>query len=318
MLFGMHPLRIQAGARMKDAALRRSCLLNSRCCVAITASSPPVAVLLSPRCIRPFYIMGESFAGHYIVPLANKLLLSPVDNLDFRGVGLGNAWIDPINQYPSYPDYTLANKLITKDQYDDLQKDFGVCEGNLVADQKTLALISCSSAALKLKSMVPSGTNEYNIRKVKENPFHGYPADVLETFLNKPETQEEMGVGNTTFQACNPAVQALLVSTDLENSVLAGVGTILDAGKKVLVYTGKNDIVCNWIGAERWTAATPWTRQSEFAHAETAPYNVGGRQVGTVKALGDFVVIGIDDAGHLAPRDAPNVALDMVQKFLQR
>ena len=36
---------------------------------------------------------------------------------------------------------------------------------------------------------------------------------------------------------------------------------VLDQGRKVFVYSGKNDYVCNYIGGAEWTNATQWRNQ---------------------------------------------------------
>ena len=38
-------------------------------------------------------------------------------------------------------------------------------------------------------------------------------------------------------------------------------GSVLDAGKKVIVYSGKKDYICNYIGGEEWTNVTQWKEQ---------------------------------------------------------
>lgn len=82
-----------------------------------------------------FFIMGESFAGHYLPNLAMKILTArtgPKINLFgmvraaaslsicpliFHAVraclqGIGDGWISPIIQYKAYIDFALMNNLI--------------------------------------------------------------------------------------------------------------------------------------------------------------------------------------------------------------
>ena len=45
------------------------------------------------------YITGESYAGKYVPALGYKLMqMSDESNINFKGIALGNPWIDPINQ----------------------------------------------------------------------------------------------------------------------------------------------------------------------------------------------------------------------------
>ena len=38
-------------------------------------------------------------------------------------------------------------------------------------------------------------------------------------------------------------------------------GAVLNAGRRVVVYSGKNDFICNYIGGSEWTNATRWNQQ---------------------------------------------------------
>jgi serine carboxypeptidase-like clade 2 len=64
----------------------------------------------------PFYIAGESFAGHYIPNLANKILFNSTftseTGMQFKGVMIGNGWVDPINQINYYDSYLWSVGII--------------------------------------------------------------------------------------------------------------------------------------------------------------------------------------------------------------
>lgn len=36
---------------------------------------------------------------------------------------------------------------------------------------------------------------------------------------------------------------------------------VLDSGRRVLVYSGKEDYICNYVGGMEWTNATKWSQQ---------------------------------------------------------
>lgn len=45
------------------------------------------------------YITGESYAGKYVPAIGHKLMqMSNQSNINFKGIAIGNAFIDPINQ----------------------------------------------------------------------------------------------------------------------------------------------------------------------------------------------------------------------------
>lgn len=62
---------------------------------------------------RDFFITGESYAGHYIPAIAYYLSHNVTDlGLNFKGVAIGNGWVDPYVQYPQYAEFAYENKLI--------------------------------------------------------------------------------------------------------------------------------------------------------------------------------------------------------------
>lgn len=64
---------------------------------------------------RDFYITGESYAGHYIPAISQKLVHSNDIKLKFKGVAIGNGWVDPVRQYPAYIDFASTYGMITPD-----------------------------------------------------------------------------------------------------------------------------------------------------------------------------------------------------------
>jgi len=76
------------------------------------------------------YLAGESFAGQYI-PYFGKsasVVVSRTDNvasaiinststneINLKGIAIGNGWIDPKQQYPGYVDFAYEKGLIKKD-----------------------------------------------------------------------------------------------------------------------------------------------------------------------------------------------------------
>lgn len=57
------------------------------------------------------YFAGESFAGQWIPYFADAALSSNLD-VPLKGIAIGNGWIDPKNQYPSYLDYSVKMGIL--------------------------------------------------------------------------------------------------------------------------------------------------------------------------------------------------------------
>lgn len=59
---------------------------------------------------RDFFITGESYAGHYIPAISYHLIFNTTDlPVNFKGVAIGNGWVDPIVQYPEYATFAHEN-----------------------------------------------------------------------------------------------------------------------------------------------------------------------------------------------------------------
>lgn len=50
----------------------------------------------------PTYIFGESYAGHYVPYFAEQFHRNNIWMVPFKGIGVGDGWIDPKTQLQSY------------------------------------------------------------------------------------------------------------------------------------------------------------------------------------------------------------------------
>ena len=48
---------------------------------------------------------------------------------------------------------------------------------------------------------------------------------------------------------------------DWVHQFASATGMVLDAGRRVLVYSGKDDYICNYLGGAEWTNVTQWKQQ---------------------------------------------------------
>ena len=67
---------------------------------------------------RDFYVTGESYAGHYVPAVSNRLFLEldkpdVKHRINFKGFAIGNGLTDPGIQYGAYSDYALVNNMIS-------------------------------------------------------------------------------------------------------------------------------------------------------------------------------------------------------------
>ena len=94
------------------------------------------------------------------------------------------------------------------------------------------------------------------------------------------------------------------------------VSSLLEGGVPLLIYHGEYDFIVNWIGGLAWTNALQWSGHAGFLLARNTSYVVAGESAGSFKSHGGLTYLKLKDAGHLVPMDVPEVALDMVGRFL--
>ena len=91
---------------------------------------------------------------------------------------------------------------------------------------------------------------------------------------------------------------------------------LLENGIPVLVYAGDQDYICNWLGNQAWTLALPWSGQGAFNATTPADWSVAGAKAGELRSSGTFSFLRVLAAGHMVPRDQPEVALSMINSFV--
>ncbi len=74
----------------------------------------------------------------------------------------------------------------------------------------------------------------------------------------------------------------------------------------MVVYSGKEDYICNYLGGAAWTNATKWKGQDEFQKATLHDWKTeDGTVVGQAKSGGGLSFVQVEKAGHMVPMDQP-------------
>lgn len=134
------------------------------------------------------------------------------------------------------------------------------------------------------------------------------------------------------FECASRAVgEAFEIAGDLEITMKPQLEYLLANQIDVLIYQGTLDLACNTAGAKRWTANMPWKGQSAFTSKSLKPWKstkdgkevVAGefKEVNVKMVEGDekttrFALVTVDGSGHMVPMDQPEIALDMLNRWL--
>ncbi|KAI3426072.1 hypothetical protein D9Q98_008040 [Chlorella vulgaris] len=275
---------------------------------------------------RPFFVTGESYAGHYVPAVASAVFhasrsgqLDPPVNL--QGLAIGNGLTNPAIQYGAYSDYALLNGLIGQGLAEKLKLIYPacrvaleVCDGLDFAFECLLAVQFCQMTQFVPVMIVNADMNVYDIRKQCEGPLCYREFEVLDRYLNQPSVRRELGVGDRVWEACNMGVHSDMMS-DWGHNFDTVLPELLKAGVRVMIYAGDQDFICNHVGNRQWVDVLPWHDASRWALAADQSWEVEGGEAGTVKQVGPMSFVTVFQAGHMVPMDQGKHALDMITRF---
>lgn len=275
---------------------------------------------------KDLYVTGESYGGHYVPAVADRLFRASlrgeiVPPVPLRGLAIGNGLTKPSVQFGAYADYLYDNGNISAPLRDviDLVSpicSFGleVCELTRFTPECVLAVQLCQQIVFAPLQVATLGMNVYDIRK----PCVGqlcYDFSALDEYLNDPAVQSKLGVTPyIEWKSCNMAVYADMLP-DWGRDLSLVLPDLLQAGINVLIYAGDKDFICNWLGNRRWVDGLPWIGADDWAAEGEHAWSVDGEPAGEATNVGPLTFLKVFDAGHMVPMDQPDRALDMITRF---
>merc|ERR1711998_684725 len=288
------------------------------------------------------FIFGESYAGHYVPAIAHRIWKNN-KAADFKiplaGIGIGNGLTNPEEQYKWYPKFgkdgcaaegghapgVLNSKVIGLMNVAMPACTAGIRLCNSGSQDPTTGLAinitACLAAfdACNILTEIPiefTDRNPYDVRIACEKRPLCYDFDAVTDYLNTAEVQQQLGVSKK-WQSCNRAVQLLFSGAgDYLINYHQLIPELLEDGIEALIYAGEMDYLCNWCGNKAWASKLEWSGKAAFNAANDDDYTLNGKVVGRVRSAQGFHFMQAYDAGHLMPMDKPDVALDMLNKFM--
>ncbi|GET87754.1 serine carboxypeptidase, putative [Leishmania tarentolae] len=279
-----------------------------------------------------FYIIGESYGGHYVPSVGYRILMGNKRgdglHINLKGIAVGNGLTDPYTQLPFYAETAyhwckekLGAPCITEKQYEEMLSLIPACQEKVKKcnEGPDDSSMSCSVAYALFNEYVSyyqsTGRNSYDIGK----PCIGdlcYPMQNSVDFYNDLTVKASLGASSAIqWSLCNGEVHTLF-ERDFMRNFNYTIPPMLDMGIRVLIYAGDMDFICNWLGNEAWVKALQWFGADRFNAAPNVEFAVSGRWAGQERTYGGLSFVRIYDAGHMVPMDQPEVALFMVHRFL--
>ncbi|KEQ17663.1 hypothetical protein GZ78_08170 [Endozoicomonas numazuensis] len=271
---------------------------------------------------RPLIIAGESFGGHYVPSIATKILEMNKDasnsNINLIKISLGNPWVDPAIQNPLMPVFAAEHSTLTHKQFN---------------ETRTLSL-NCTTQILKFKDKtVPKWVNDYCMNAVnivvkdaqrnlydfrRRGPDYAFKA--LGQYMNRDDVRT--------------AINAVSVATKKWDDTNSWVADQFAAGEQnsksklfpplfesmpVLIYSGDQDMCCNYFATVSWLQNIDWSGKEAFlATTQKDFYDVYDQAYQTVRSSDNLTMFTFPTAGHLVPMDQPKLAFDMMKNYVQK
>lgn len=283
------------------------------------------------------FLAGESFAGQYIPYTAKAIVKANNPPVSLKGVAIGNGFIDPQNQYGTELE-TMVEKNIWKpdsDDYKRVAKIVDTCRADLAKYASTgvreidscdqiLQTIVARTTAKQQGSSQYTCINIYDVRLSDTSPACGmnWPTTLsaMYDYLRRPDVRKALHVDEghkpEAWVECNANVGSAM-RTDTTSPPSVGIlPELLEAGVKVLLFAGEEDLICNAIGVRRTAENLEWGGSKGFGDHPSQDWYVNGSLAGTWRTARNLTYVGVKGASHMVGVDRPVESHDMMVRFM--
>jgi len=294
---------------------------------------------------QPFWIFCESYGGKMTTSFAkalNDAIKAGKINSNFRGVALGDSWIEPMDFVNTWAPYLFNTAEINQDGYDKISlwanRTQAACDAKQWASATnfwsiTESVVESVSAGVDFYNILDRNTSDdlleekeiaqfvgnqkFTSQRFREKHLRKYAADPLALYMNGPN-REYLGIipDNVIWGGQSNQVFDYL-SVDFMQSVTSVVDELINSGISVNIYSGNLDLICCTIGTVRWMNRLKWKNLSKFWSSPRTTLEVDGVIVGFKQTLDNVAFYTILDAGHMVPSDQGEGALLMVNEIIQ-
>ncbi|KAL6655438.1 hypothetical protein ACP70R_006264 [Stipagrostis hirtigluma subsp. patula] len=267
---------------------------------------------------RPFYISGESYAGHYVPELAATIILRNTYRsktiIELRGILIGNPLLDWERNRKGKLDFYWSHGVISDEEFTNMTSYCNFDSFGAACEAALDALLD------------PRTINPYNIyapiciihASNETYPPSGYlpgydPCQYIYTsaYLNDPVVQNALHVRTTEWFAIARGMSSRW--KDAPISMVPTIKWLIDKKLPVWIFSGDFDSVCP-LPATRYSihdldlqVTIPW-------RPWTANLEVGGY---VQQYTGGFTFASVRGAGHMVPLFQPERALVLLDSFLK-
>ncbi|KAI9303430.1 Alpha/Beta hydrolase protein [Cunninghamella echinulata] len=278
---------------------------------------------------NPFHFFGESFAGHFIPPMADYILkenkkLSPENQykyINLQSIGIGNGYTNMMVQF-QYAEkmacHSTYGSVLDQKNCNIMKKNIPICVQQMERCKKTETVKDCVSASEYCVENVEkiyqrSGKQNFDVRATEKYNFT-YP-----DFVNQTEFKKLVGIpSKRPFIRCNFDVKRAFYATgDYVRDVSPSVANLLNNGVRSIIYAGDADFKANWYGNHAWTQQLDFKNNAIYQSDQLHPLtNQNGEEIGEFQSGGGLTFVRIYKAGHSVPVDQPEALYEMFFKHI--
>ncbi|KAM9992795.1 hypothetical protein ACTFIY_010227 [Dictyostelium cf. discoideum] len=281
----------------------------------------------------PFFISGESYAGHYIPHMAsyilnmNENLSKDSVKINLQGVAIGNGYTHPTTQINSYREFGYyATGIIGERQYNNYENLNNLCQEQL--SQGNYNSDECANVFNTLLddsgSSNTSQVNMYDYRLNDPTAGNNWPLPGIDqefVYLNRDDVRSAIHATVTPHQwnECNDTVNGLLTNQDESSLYLFPE---LLSNIRVLIYNGQFDVICNHVGTTEYLNQIEWDYTQEWSDAPRFTWTSVGtdgslQSGGYGKTAANLTFVLALGGSHMYPMNMPSTSFDMITRFLK-
>ncbi|KAK6931736.1 Peptidase S10, serine carboxypeptidase, partial [Dillenia turbinata] len=287
-----------------------------------------------------FYIAGESYAGHYVPQLAERILdknkiAQKEDFINLKGFLIGNPSLDDETDQKGMMDYAWDHAVISDRVYNDVKKACNFSQENTtdacksalhqyfevykIIDMYSLHSPICiynfssnSRPRRIIQGIAPKLFSNFAAWYTKPAGSDPCQSDYTDAYFNRPDVQEALHANVTKipyeWSHCSDIIDNWV---DAPFSVLPTIKKLIKRGLRIWVFSGDLDgripvtstrYTLKKLGLDEIKEWTPWYQNQQ----------VGGW---TIEYDG-LTFITVRGAGHQVPTYAPKRSLQLVRHFL--
>ncbi|XP_038067409.1 lysosomal protective protein-like [Patiria miniata] len=291
---------------------------------------------------KPFFVTGESYGGVYVPTLSVRVMANA--SINFQGFAVGNGLLDRSLNQQTAVYYAYYHGILGEDVWAQLQK---YCCTNGNCSFVTPPNAQCTQALATAQGIIfNSGLNPYDVtgncaggvpgtstkraRKmfsyffeslrmnppqtktmswsfVSENVIPCINTTAETNYLNRPDVRMALHIPDVVpkWTVCSQIPYQPQYNS-MHNQFIA-----LLPKHRGLVYNGDADIMCNYLGDQKFVAAL-----NRKMVGNRRPWIYDHQVAGFVQDYDQVSFMTVKDAGHMVPSFKPGASLQMISNFL--